>query len=708
MSIYTRTLVLFLFAFSSVSIQYAQEDTTAKYQTDEIMVTGTRIEQKIIDIPFPVQRVNQSSWVASRKQGLNDVLTTVPGLFLQSRYGNHDVRVTIRGFGSRSNSGIRGVRILLDGIPESEPDGQTRIEAIDFSSIGKIEVVKGNSSSLYTNAPGGVINFLTDKYFYRPFVQSSNEFGSYNLMKNDLKVGVNYGNTRFMVIGGYENYEGYRQHSQEYQTRINSIYEVDLNKKSKLSIFGYYVSGIIKLPGSLTLAKYNLNDTAANPRDVGRDAKRITKKGRIGISYNASFGKKTENVIEITAYGTIKDFNRTAATYRIFNRSGIGSSFRYINKMKFGKRTNEFSVGGDMYYQTGPIAEYKNNGGEKGDFIGLTDETISNVGFYAIDQFPLIPDKLSLLATGRYDRVFFESFDLSVRRYKDTSRVFSGFTPKVALNYKLTSNIAAYASFGLSFDSPAFNELDNNAATNDPNVTINPDLKAQKSTNIEIGIKGDVRSIKNKYFKNTFFEICYFNYKIKDAIIPYSVESEVFFRNAGVVKRNGFEAGVNTEIVKGLQLSGAYTFSDFKYDEYIARTVDENGVITDIRYDGNFEPSNPKHMISADLSYRYEFTKDYAVFVKGNLQSVSEMFVEDSNIDSLKTSSYSLINGQLGFDLNISKNLKLFAYGGVNNIGNKKYISFININSDRGEYYEAGARRNFFGGLTLAYIFNKK
>ncbi len=187
-----------------------------------------------------------------------------PVLFLQSRYGNHDVRITIRGFGSRSNSGISGVRILLDGIPESEPDGQTRIEGIDFTSIGKIEIVKGNSSSLYTNAPGGVINFLTDKYFLRSFVLNENEIGSFKTWKNGIKVGINSGNTRFMMTGSYENYGGYRNHSNQYMSRFNTIYEADVNAKSKISLYGYYVNTLIKLPGSLTLAQYNENDTAAN------------------------------------------------------------------------------------------------------------------------------------------------------------------------------------------------------------------------------------------------------------------------------------------------------------------------------------------------------------------------------------------------------------------------------------------------------------
>jgi iron complex outermembrane receptor protein len=297
--------------------------------------------------------------------------------------------------------------------------------------------------------------------------------------------------------------------------------------------------------------------------------------------------------------------------------------------------------------------------------------------------------------------------DLSARQYKDTSRIFTGFTPKFALNFKLTPKIALYTSFGLSFDSPAFNELDNNAATHNANVTINPDLEPQKSTNFEIGLKGDLPSIKNKFFRNTFIELTYFNSRIKDAIIPYSVESAVYFRNAGIVKRNGIEAGIKTDIFKGLNLSAAYTFSDYKYDEYVARSVDEFGNISDIRYDGKTEPSNPKNMFSADLTYKYNITKDYAVFIKGNITNVGEMFVDDANSDSLKTAGYSIFNGQVGFDLNISNKFKLFGYAGMNNISDEKYVSFININSDRREYYEAGARRNFFGGLTLAYMFKK-
>ncbi len=716
--------ILFLYiCFAFISVVYPvhtvfsqddpQDETadTTKYETDEIMVTGTRTEQKIIDIPYSVQRFDQSSWITSRKIGVQDVLSVVPGLFLQPRYGNHDTRITIRGFGSRSNTGIRGVRILLDGIPESEPDGQTRIEAIDFSAIGRIELVKGNSSSLYTNAPGGVINFFTDKYFPVSFVMSDNEFGSYDLRKNGIKLGVSSKNTKFMTVYSYQNYEGYRQHSEEFQNRLNMLLETDFTKQSKLSVYGYYVDGIIKLPGSLTLSEYNTNELMANERSLSRDEKRITKKGRLGLTYLGRIDKgKMNHIFEATGYTTIKHFHRTARTYRIFNRYGVGGSFRYINKYMFGKksqqRKNEFSVGGDFFYQSGPIDEYVNLSGVKSDeLIGKSDEAMSNVGFYMLEQFDILPEKLSLLFTVRYDRVLFD-FKNPLGSFQDTSRLFDKVTPKAALNFKLAPNIALYGSFGLGFDSPAGNEMDNYRFSSDLGLKLlNPDLNAQKSQNFEIGIKGDVvNGEKAKLLKKIFFELTFYRNRIEDVIVPFIVDGEAFFRNAASTNRWGIEAGFTSEIINGLTLKAAYTYQHFRYNTYLAGTIDQIGNITNEDFSGNFEPSNPEQFASAEIMYRHTFRKYYTFYVKSGFQHVGEMFVNDANSDSLKTAAYNMLNAQLGVDLNF-KNFRVLAYGGLNNIADQKYVAFIQINSDRNEFYEAGPRRNFFGGLTLAYMF---
>ena len=84
-------------------IHYVPYDTLMN-ELDEVVITGTRVSKRIIDIPYSVVRINNLQYRHDRKIGVNDVLSSVPGMFLQSRYGNHDVRISIRVFGSRSRN----------------------------------------------------------------------------------------------------------------------------------------------------------------------------------------------------------------------------------------------------------------------------------------------------------------------------------------------------------------------------------------------------------------------------------------------------------------------------------------------------------------------------------------------------------------------------------------------------------------------------
>ncbi|MDZ7626013.1 MAG: TonB-dependent receptor [Ignavibacteriaceae bacterium] len=673
------------------------------YSTDDVVVTATRVEKKIIDIPYPVIRLKNTQYKFSKRVSIDNVLENVPGLFLQSRYGNHDVRVAIRGFGSRSNTGIRGVRILLDGIPESEPDGQTRIEAIDFNSIGSIELVKGNSSSLYTNAPGGVINFINDIYFPYSFATQFNEFGSFDLRRNGLKFGVRTDKYGFLGTYSYHNYKGFRPHSEDYWHIFNTVVDVLPGDGTNLQIYGYFVDGLIKLPGSLTKEEFEEDPYQAAQREIDRDSKRITQKGRIGLKFNTKFGTNDNQEIEIVPYGTIKYFHRTAATYRIMDRYGLGSSFRYINRHTVGGLDNEFSVGGDLLYQTGPVAEYDNIGGQKGDqLLFLTDEIQGNSGIYFSDFLELYGKRFYLLLTGRYDNVYFQNDDMLLGS-RSAFRRFEAFTPKAALNFKLTQSVAIYTSYGLSFDSPAGNEMDNYPTSSNPSINLNPDLNAQESRNFEIGIKGNIRSFDEQMFNNVSFEVTFFNIFIENEIIPFEVYGDVFFRNAAKTTRNGLEVGGSVDVIKGLNLQASYTFSDFTYDEYIALNIDENLDTTSQNYAGNYAPSVPQHNAFFAAAYNHNITQDITGFIRGSVRYVSGMHVDDANSD--KTDDYTTLNAGIGLDMVFGK-FNILLSGGVNNISDLVYAGFVNINSSNGRYYEAGEPRNFYGGINFGYAFN--
>ncbi len=701
-------LPLALFAFVPDRASGRNADTTAAeldstYLVDEIVVTATRTHKKIIDVPYAIDRVRMDDVKFQRMVTVDDVLGDIPGLFLQSRYGNHDVRISMRGFGSRSNTGIRGVRILLDGIPESEPDGQTRIEAIDFQSLGSIEVVRGNASSLYTNAPGGVINFISDIRFPSSFFTNFNQFGSFYLRQNGFKSGVRTDRYGLLTTYSYHNARGYRAHGEDYWHIVNTALEVNAAENATLRIYGYAADGLMRLPGSLTKEQLDADPFQANMRDVSRDTKRITRKGRLGIRYESTFG---EDEIELTTYGTIKSFERTAGTYRVFNRDGLGASARFVTHRKLAGRRNEFSVGGDWFYQYGPIQEYENINGKKGDILlNLTDERIGNAGAYAQNSFTLIPERLDFLLTGRYDNVRF-NFKNQILEVRSAGRRFEDFTPKAAFNFKLTPTIAAYTSYGLGFDTPAGNELDNFPTSSNTTPLINPDLKPQHSKNYEIGIKGDLIATSSRVFSRVHFGATYFTSIVKDEIVPFDVFGDVFFRNSARTHRSGIEIGLDADVVAGLRCRGAYTFSDFTYDEYAAGTVeidDEGNIVTaGDDFSGNTVPTVPKNNFSVSLSYERSLAARVTGFVKANYAAVSGLYVDDAN--SAQTEGYHLVDPLVGIDVAFGK-LDLLLSGGANNIFDETYVGFVNINSTAKEFYEAGEPRNYFGGLNAGYRF---
>ena len=686
---------------TDTSIILFQQDTL-KSSLDEVVITGTRMPKKIIDIPYPVSRIKTIGYRQGKLVGIDDVLSSVPGLFMQSRYGNHDVRIAIRGFGSQSNSGIRGVRILLDGIPESEPDGQTRIEAVDFNSISSIEVVKGNSSSLYTNAPGGVVNFIHDMDFEHSFVSQMNQFGSFGLSRNSIKTGIRTDNYRLLNTYTYQGYKGYRKHSNEYWHILNTVVETKPSDNTRLTLYGYFVDGMIKLPGSLTKEEYEENPYQADQRAVDRDKKRISTKGRLGIRYNAYFGDFRNNEIEITTYATIKYFERTSSQYRIINRNGLGFSGKYINRSKILGKKNEFSVGGDLLFQPARTEYYDNLGGMKGDqLLQLTDEKISNTGFYISENYEILEKKLFVLLTGRYDDVTYKLSEETLP-LRDDERKFHAFTPKFALNYKLTPNIAVYSSFGLSFDSPAKNELE----SENPEYLYNKELEAQESKNYEAGIKGNLLRRDKEFLNGMLFEFTAFNIIVENEIVPYEVLGNVYFRNAARTNRKGIEAGTSVKLLKGLDLSVAYTWSHFRYTDYAALTIEIDSTGNFVRkekdFSGNFVPSVPENNLYLALNFTNEIYDYFHFFAKISYHGVSGLWVDDANSD--KTQGYNIINTLIGYDVSY-KNFNFLFSVGINNIFDEIYVGFTNTNSADKRFYEAGAPRNYFASLKLGYTF---
>lgn len=694
-------LISIIFLSSPFAFSQEKEKDSLKYETEELVITGTRTLEKIIDIPYSVFRVDPKELQFGKKVSAKNILADVPGLFLQSRYGNKEIRVTIRGYGTRSNSGVRGVKILQDGIPVSEPDGETVVDEIDFTSLGGVEVVKGNLSSIYGNSPGGVVNFLSDIYFPENFVTTSNQLGSFGFRQNGLKFGVKTNDYRFFTSYNYRNLDGYRQHNVEYNHLINSVFEGYLGNRSTVSVYANYFNGLDRLPGSLTQEQFDIDPMQARDIAIAKDFRNESKKGRLSVKFKTLVGKNYNNEIEVTGYGGIKDFMKTDdENYMVSTRNSIGSLLRFSNRSTIGNRNNVLTAGMDFAYQSGPRTIFDNVSGQRGPNVNDEFEDIqSNMGFYVENQFELLKNKSNLIFSTRYDRVILTKNSIQFHGFTDTSRTFDNITPKIGVNYKLTPSIAIYTSYGIGVDIPAVSEIDNNYTTSNTKYTLNPDLRPQKSQNFELGIKGNILNPKSEFMRKVLFEATAFDYVIRDEIVPFTINQNTFYRNAIRTNRLGLELGFMSEPFEGVEFTVNYTLTNFKYKDYRAIIKGPSGDYLE-EYSENYVPSIPKHILNFILNFELEISDDINGLLQWDCDYLSKMYTNDLNTATSPSYFYGNVMGGINFRIG---HVNTILYLGVNNIFDKRYVGYININDFYNRYYETGEPRSFYSGLTLSY-----
>ena len=134
----------------------------------------------------------------------------------------------------------------------------------------------------------------------------------------------------------------------------------------------------------------------------------------------------------------------------------------------------------------------------------------------------------------------------------------------------------------------------------------------------------------------------------------------------------------------------------------VSQLDSSSGLYVDRSVDGRVVPSVPRHNLSLNLSFEQRLSGTVTGFMKGNLRSVSGMYADDLN--SAKSEGYDVLSINAGLDLNFGR-FNLLLNGGVNNITDQTYIGFININSQTGEFFEAGEPRNYFAGARLGLRF---
>ena len=128
---------------------------------DEVVVTGSRVEESVYESPQAVSTVTREEVLKRNYRTTPEALTYEPGVMVQK---------TAHGQGSPFIRGLTGkqVLILVDGVRLNNSTfrfGPNQyLATVDPATIERIEVVRGPGSVLYgSDALGGVINIITRK-----------------------------------------------------------------------------------------------------------------------------------------------------------------------------------------------------------------------------------------------------------------------------------------------------------------------------------------------------------------------------------------------------------------------------------------------------------------------------------------------------------------------------------------------------------------
>ena len=168
-------------------------------ELDDIIVTATRTERNLKNVPIPVQVISQKAIEKMQVKTMQDLLEyELPGVEFTNNGGHANINML--GFGGKY------ILFLIDGERMAgETFDNIDYNRIDMDNVEQIEIIKGASSSLYgSNAIGGVINIITQKPNHPFNIEASTRYGSHNEQNYNLGISSKQKWGSFSINGGYK------------------------------------------------------------------------------------------------------------------------------------------------------------------------------------------------------------------------------------------------------------------------------------------------------------------------------------------------------------------------------------------------------------------------------------------------------------------------------------------------------------------------
>lgn len=232
----SAAVALAMLQFNHAAAQEAPAIPQDGLNMERVVVTGTPTGTSKMRSSVSVSTMDLDAVMKTAPTSSAEVLRAVPGVRSESSGGEGNANMTVRGV-PISAGGARYVQLQEDGLPVLQSGDFSFVTADSYikidGSLDYLEVVRGGSAStLATNSPGGIINFVSKTGEEQGGNIALTKGLDYDSTRFDFDYGSPVGEkTRFFVGGFYRSGEGVRKtgmrSEQGGQIRANVTHELD-------------------------------------------------------------------------------------------------------------------------------------------------------------------------------------------------------------------------------------------------------------------------------------------------------------------------------------------------------------------------------------------------------------------------------------------------------------------------------------------------
>lgn len=677
--------------YSSRQLRLAAEDDSLqillrplKVQLGEVEVQAYAHNRPLLQVPASIQRLSREEIGRFEQTSLLPSVNVVPGVRLEQRSPG-SYRVSIRGSSLRAPFGVRNVKIYWNGMPLTEPGGDTQLNFLDLVNIDNMEIIKGPAGSLYGAGTGGVL--LLNSEVPDTLKEAGYTTGSYGLHRAYVRLGFGNEGASYGVRAAHQQTEGYRDHSAFSRTNVQLSSRHNTFESSQLSTQLLYSQLSYEIPGGLNPEQYAENPQQARPGSEATNA---------SINYHVLIGNMTHDF-------RFKDFRNQTTLYSYlhyfdhpFNidykkESTLAGGGRTLFQYDFtvGSTQATLTAGGEYQLQQRLALNFENDEGQP-DSLNFSDEITSGQHLLFTQAGVELPAQWFLTGGISYNRLRYSLnrlFDRSSPGWQG-SQVSARFKPDIAARVGVSKVfrpwLSLHASLSQGFSPPGLREFRTNEGS------INTELEPERGTNYELGMRGQLLN------RRLYYDVTLFNFRLDQTIVSYQDASGVvLFRNSGATSQGGLEVWAEylllqqqNRFLQELRFRQSYTYHDFRYQEYVQAGTD---------YAGNRMPGVPPHSLASSLSLE----TGAGLSLQADWQYVSAIPLNDAN--EVYANAYHLVKLNLGYTLLLNR-LQTTLFAGADNLLNQKYSLGNDINPQYGNrYFQPAAPRTYFTGIRLRF-----